>query len=127
MLSQFFSNLFSGSSEAVVDVENSTSHPSPKFDNLPGNLFKKELDSNPDSVLLDVRTAMEVSAGKLPGAMVIDFMASDFRQKVAALDKSKTYFVYCRSGNRSGSACQIMHKLGFDVRNLMGGIGAFPK
>lgn len=125
----FFKKIFGGgATEAVAEsIVNDTSHPNPQYDNLPGNLFKKEFQSHSDAVLLDVRTAMELSGGKLPKAVNIDFMASNFREKVAALDKSKTYFIYCRSGNRSGQACQIMHKMGFDVRNLMGGIGAYPK
>ena len=38
------------------------------------------------------------------------------------LDKTKNYYVYCRSGNRSGQACAIMKNLGFDKAfNLQGG------
>lgn len=97
-----------------------------KFDNLPGNLFKQEYKASSNAVLLDVRTKGEVASGTLPGAKNVDFMSADFATKVAALDKSKTYFVFCRSGNRSGQACKTMFKMGFDVRNLMGGIGAYP-
>jgi rhodanese-related sulfurtransferase len=122
-------NLFGNNADTNVQdlPENNTQHPNPIFDNLNGHLFKKALTSNPNAVLLDVRTSMEVRSGALPGAINIDFMSSNFMQKVAGLDKSKTYLVYCRSGNRSGQACQMMHKMGFDVRNLMGGIGAFPQ
>ena len=124
---QFIKNIFGGNSgDATTLPQNDTSHPHPKFDNLTGHLFKKELDANPNAVLLDVRSAMETRMGILPNAENIDYTSSSFNQKVAALDKSKTYFVYCRSGNRSGQACQIMYKMGFDVRILMGGIGAFP-
>jgi rhodanese-related sulfurtransferase len=39
-----------------------------------------------------------------------------------ALDKSKNYYVYCRSGNRSGQACAIMQSVGFETaHNLVGG------
>jgi rhodanese-related sulfurtransferase len=42
---------------------------------------------------------------------------------VNALDSSKTYFVYCRSGARSAQACQIFKLNGFDsCYNLLGGI-----
>ncbi|MGB2761319.1 MAG: rhodanese-like domain-containing protein, partial [Maribacter stanieri] len=35
---------------------------------------------------------------------------------------TKNYYVYCRSGNRSGQACAIMKNLGFDTAyNLQGG------
>ena len=117
--------LFGINTQQEALPENDTTHPDPKFDNLMGAMFKEALLADPNAILLDVRTGMEVRGGALPKAINIDFMSSNFQQKVAALDKSKTYFVYCRSGNRSGQACQMMHKMGFDVRNLMGGIGAF--
>lgn len=128
--SGFFKNLFGGNGEAESAVEmpeNNTKHPNPVYDNLPGNLFKKEFQASKGAVLLDVRTSMEVRSGALPGAVHIDIMSPSFAAKVAALDRSKTYFIYCRSGNRSAQACQIMHRQGFDVRNLMGGIGAWPR
>jgi len=39
------------------------------------------------------------------------------------LDKTKKYYVYCRSGGRSGQACNIMQQMGFgNTYNLIGGI-----
>ena len=125
----FLKNIF-GQETAAPAAElpvNDTVHPNPQFDNLTGQQFKKALKNNPEAVLLDVRTPMEVRAGALPDAVNIDFMSSSFAKRVAALDKSKTYLIYCRSGNRSGQACQLMHKMVFDVRNLLGGLGAFPQ
>jgi rhodanese-related sulfurtransferase len=118
-LFSFLKDLFSGETSMVSEAGN-------KFDNLPGNLFKQEYKASDNAVLLDVRTKGEVASGTLPGAKNIDFMSADFATKVGALDKSKTYFVFCRSGNRSGQACKAMFKMGYDVRNLMGGIGAYP-
>lgn len=129
-LSGFFKTLFGGSdtAEPIADLPvNDTKHPNPVYDNLPGNLLKKEFQANKNAVLLDVRTAMEVRSGALPGAVHIDIMSPSFAAKIAALDRGKTYFIYCRSGNRSAQACQIMHRQGFDVRNLMGGISAWPR
>ena len=100
---------------------------SPRNLNLSGGQFKQQLlDAASAAALLDVRTAAEFSGGTIPGARNIDFFAADFGQKISQLDKGKTYFVFCRSGNRSAQACKMMHKLGFDVRNLSGGIGTFP-
>jgi len=42
---------------------------------------------------------------------------------LAALDSTKTYFVYCRSGARSAQACQLLKHHGIsDCYNLLGGI-----
>lgn len=84
--------------------------------------FKKLLESNPNAVLIDVRTAGEVTSSKIKGAQNIDIRSSSFRSKVAELDKSKTYFVYCRSGGRSNSAMNYMSSHGYSVFNLKGGI-----
>jgi rhodanese-related sulfurtransferase len=97
----------------------------PRNENLSGRAFKQQMEAADNPVLLDVRTAGEFSAGTIPGALNLDIMSASFSQKIKQLDKNATYFVFCRSGNRSAQACQIMHKMGYDVRNLSGGIGAF--
>lgn len=38
------------------------------------------------------------------------------------LDKSHTYYVYCRSGKRSHNACIKMQKQGLKVFDMEGGI-----
>ena len=42
-----------------------------------------------------------------------------------SLDKKNSYFLYCRSGNRSAQACMYMHDKGFITYNLMGGMLAW--
>ena len=86
----------------------------------------KELKDQPNHVVLDVRSPQELSEGAVPGHKLINFFAPDFADKVSQLDKSASYLVYCRSGNRSGQACALMSDMGFaNVYNLMGGIGAW--
>lgn len=66
-----------------------------------------------DTVIVDVRTPAEYAAGHLEGATNIDVEAADFGSKIGKLDKSKSYFVYCRSGNRSAQAITQMKAAGF--------------
>jgi phage shock protein E len=74
-------------------------------------------------VVLDVRTPGEFVQGHIQGAMNIDVEASTFDAEIAKLDKTKTYAVYCHSGNRSGVATQAMAKAGFThLFNLENGI-----
>jgi rhodanese-related sulfurtransferase len=79
------------------------------------------------SVILDVRTVEEFESGYIKGALNMDIRGgADFIASVEALDKSKSYFVYCRSGARSGQACQLMSQMGFNaVYNLEGGVLAW--
>ena len=64
--------------------------------------------------LIDVRTPEEFAAGHLRGAVNIDLSARDFDERIGALDKAGSYVVYCASGNRAGTAIQIMRDQGLD-------------
>ena len=80
----------------------------------------------PGTIVLDVRTPAEYASGHLAQAKNIDIEASSFTNQIAALDKNATYAVYCRSGNRSGTALEQMTAAGFThVYDLAGGIGAW--
>jgi rhodanese-related sulfurtransferase len=92
------------------------------YEDLSAEAFRQGLANDAEAVLLDVRTPGEFREGYIPGAKNIDVMG-DFHGRIANLDKSKTYYVYCRSGGRSGRACQIMLGEGFEkVYNLGTGI-----
>lgn len=94
--------------------------------NLNGPDFKSKYQSNSNAVLIDVRTPEEFSEKAIDKALNIDFLAPDFMAKFLQLDKSKTYFLYCRSGRRSADACAALQQKGYKVFNLVGGIGAWP-
>lgn len=83
-----------------------------------------QLEQDDKAVILDVRTRGEVEVGMIPKAMHLDFYAGgDFIQELEKLDKEKHYYVYCRSGQRSGKTCEIMNQLGIpEAYNLMGGM-----
>ena len=77
-------------------------------------------------VVLDVRTPEEFAVGHIPDAVNIDVSAPDFASRVGALDTEASYAVYCRTGNRSATAMQIMQDAGFgSVAHLGGGIVAW--
>jgi len=92
------------------------------FKNIDAVEFDK-LSQEENTVVLDVRTPEEKAEGFVEGATQINIMGPDFADKIKELDKDKTYLVYCRSGNRSGTACGFMQSNGFDkLYNLDGGI-----
>lgn len=97
------------------------------YEDLGGNEFKTKYTSTTGAVLLDVRSPGEFKGGNIKGARNLDVMSPSFSSQIANLDKSKEYFLYCRSGNRSGNACAMMAKNGFKTYNLKRGIGDWPE
>jgi thioredoxin len=91
---------------------------------LSAKAFSEEMKSNP-GILIDVRTPEETASGMIEGAKSIDFNSPDFAQNIAQLDKSKTIYVYCKSGGRSGDAVNQLGKLGYQAVGLEGGIMAW--
>lgn len=90
----------------------------------------KQLLADPPEglVVLDVRTREEFDEGHLPGASQIDFYADDFVEQIQGLDRDVPYFVYCRSGGRSGKTAELMGQLGFGhVTDLDGGVLAWTE
>lgn len=90
---------------------------------LGGANFLREYSANPSAVMLDVRTPGEFSAGHIDKALLIDFENQSFLSEIKKLDPTKTYFVYCRSGNRSGQAILQMKANGIkNIHELKGGL-----
>ena len=83
----------------------------------------RDNNTNPDFVILDVRTPEEYDEGHIEGAINLDFYEDTFRDMLDELDKSTTYLLYCRSGGRSGQTLDIMNELEFsNIYHLTRGI-----
>ena len=79
-----------------------------------------------NTVILDVREDKEIQGGIIKGARHITL--SQLSEKIGTISTNKQdpVLIYCRSGSRSGHACQQLTKAGFeDVSNLSGGIIAW--
>lgn len=95
---------------------------------LSASQLESIISDKQDVVLIDVRTPKEISAGKIDGALEIDFRNDSFESEISKLNKDQAYVVYCRSGGRSAKSAKIMSKLGFkNVRDLDGGYTAWSK
>ena len=91
--------------------------------NIDNETFKNGYTNNNNAVLLDVRTPKEYSEKRIPNSILINFYEPGFADEISLLDKAKSYYVYCRSGNRSFHAGNLMLKMGFkEVHNLAKGI-----
>ena len=79
----------------------------------------ENLKDKKDMLVLDVRTDKEYEEGAFKDCIHIPL--DDLRNRLNELDKSKTFFVYCRTGLRSYIACRILTQNGFQVQNITGG------
>ena len=88
---------------------------------LLNNLISQNTLKN--TVILDVRTKSEVDESYIPNSININFYDNNFDSAISMLDKELTYYVYCRSGNRSSQTVEKLKSLGFEKAfNLEGGI-----
>lgn len=93
------------------------------IDTLAPQAFIKQAKADTTAFILDVRTPEEYKEEHLAGAQQLDFLNSEaFDAGIKLLDKSHTYYVYCRSGKRSHNACIKMKKQGLKVFDMEGGI-----
>lgn len=91
--------------------------------NLSQKEWSEQLKNDTNAIILDVRTEDEWNEGFIPNAVFNDiYKGQGFIYRLEELDKTKNYYVYCRSGGRSGQACLIMKQMGFEkTYNLDGG------
>lgn len=81
---------------------------------------QKKIEAGEQLYVIDVREDDEVATGIIPGAQHIALGSVESRHP--ELDKSKEYIMVCRSGGRSGQACQFLEEQGYDVTNMSGGM-----
>lgn len=78
----------------------------------------KKLISEKNAQFVDVRTPEEFQMSQLPHAINIPLQDID-RLAASQIDKDRPVIVFCRSGQRSQMALQILSSLGYtDVHNM---------
>jgi len=125
--------LLSLSAATVACVADAKDEKKPSTEKQEAKAFKnvgvaefEKLRADKKNIVLDVRTQKEFQAGHIPGAVNIDVNAPDFPEKIAGLEKNKTYLVHCAAGVRSAKACDKMSHLAFPMLyNLEGGFKAW--
>ena len=69
------------------------------------------IEDNPDMVLLDVRTTTEYSEGHIKDA--VNIPVDTLETRLDELSQDDEILVYCRTGNRSSTAVNILEENGF--------------
>jgi rhodanese-related sulfurtransferase len=93
------------------------------FEHISAEELQEKIGQGGDFLLLDVRTPAEHMEHAIEGShlMPVQHLAS----RIAELPRDKEIVVYCRVGNRSAAAAAYLTSLGFNVKNLDGGIVAW--
>ena len=85
---------------------------------------KSLIDSNPALVILDVRSQEEYDSGHLEGAILIP--VDELGTRLDELSPDEDLLVYCRTGNRSSNAVNILQANGFTkIYHMKDGITAW--
>jgi len=89
--------------------------------NCPEFMARYRAAPSGSAVMLDVRNNDEVALGMLPNALHIPL--GELPARCAELDKSKEIYLYCRSGNRTQVAFDILKQAGFPnvICSIQGG------
>ena len=87
---------------------------------------KRLMDSESGYIILDVRTDEEFAEGHIPGAVLIPDYEVAERAEAELPDKGQLILVYCRSGNRSKKASDVLVSLGYTNVKEFGGINTWP-
>lgn len=93
------------------------------YTDIDKNKLRKMIEDKEDFLLLDVRTEEEFNENKIEGA--INIPLQDLLYNLDELEEyaDKKIVVYCRSGHRSVTACNLLNMEGFnDLYNLDKGI-----
>ncbi len=93
---------------------------SPGIVNITPQQLAERLQAGDDLYLLDVRTPMEHAAYAIEGSHLIPI--EELGQRLHELPQDKEIVVYCRVGTRSAYACMHLARMGYQVRNLEGGV-----
>ena len=85
-------------------------------------LYEQITEDNANVLLVDVRSPQEYQYdGHIEGSRLLPLQV--LMQRVEELPKDQQIIFICRSGSRSGVACEQLNHLGYDnVKNFRGGM-----
>lgn len=84
----------------------------------------RRLQAGEKLTLIDVREPGEFAAGHIPGARLIPL--GNIIERMAELPRDRELIMVCRSGNRSGTATELLAARGYQAVNMAGGMIAWP-
>ena len=94
--------------------------------NITPEELKKRLDAGEQINLIDVREPHENAEFNIGGMLIPVGKIQSMQVEDIEDLKDEEVILYCRSGNRSGTAAMVLDQLGFrNTKNLVGGMLAW--
>ncbi|MFE5324380.1 rhodanese-like domain-containing protein [Paenibacillus sp. NPDC056579] len=90
------------------------------YKELPPQEVQERILRQEKVTLIDVRESDEWETGHIPGAKHIPL--GQIARAMNELDRKEEAIIVCRSGNRSGKACEYLSSFGYSVVNMTGGM-----
>ena len=120
---------------AIKSIFESVQAAKQEIENLSVEDLKKELDTNSDLLLLDIRELQEhVDLGTIPGARHVPRGMLEFWADPASpyfrdyFREDRRTVLFCAGGGRSALAAVALHEMGFqNVAHLEPGFGGWQK
>ncbi|MBQ9814919.1 MAG: rhodanese-like domain-containing protein [Lachnospiraceae bacterium] len=108
------------------ETETTTADEAAGYQQISQEEAKRLMDNESGYIILDVRTDEEFAEGHIPGAVLIPDYEVAERAEAELPDKGQLILVYCRSGNRSKKASDVLVTLGYTNVKEFGGINTWP-
>ena len=86
---------------------------------------KNIMDTDDSILILDVRTKSEYAEGHIKDAVLMPYDEIEDLAESEFTDKGQKILVYCRSGNRSKVAAQMLANLGYTDVMEFGGVNTW--
>lgn len=93
-----------------------------EYKKISGEEAKQIMDTEKDSIILDVRTKEEFNTGYIKNALLIPDTEIEKSAPEKLTNKNAKILVYCRSGRRSALAAQKLIEMGYTNVLDFGGI-----
>ncbi len=108
---------------APADTQQQVAQPAINEKITPADYQAEFVSSEAPHLLLDVRTRPEFASGHIPGAMNIP--VQELSSRLNEVPQDQPVVVYCRSGNRSAQAAQILGNADYSQVYDLGGIASW--
>ena len=100
--------------------------PGTGYEDITVEQAKELIETNPSLMILDVRTEEEYNDEHIEGA--INIPLHELQQRLAVINPNDQILVYCRTGNRSTQAAEILVENGLSgFYHMRGGIVAWKQ